>query len=301
MSEETEIDRSFFSRVVGESFRNDDGTDRQTILSLVTPGMPVELVREPRNKFDSDAVAVVVPGLGQIGYLPRDHCLADQIKAGTVRASVRGVHGGSPEKPSRGASLQIDIVSGVGASPRPPAPPKTAEDWSVVRSFRCRLVDTDAVNVDGAHRQDLLAKVAAGVTVELECDEDHVSDFDAVSVRAPGLGIIGYLREGHDIALDVSLGCVRATVARVEGGTAKKPLRGAMIAIDVLDTPRDGFVPKEYEPHSTAAIVVKPVAAPAASPTRRSALKTAVVWTGIVAVGLATLQVLFGGAKRPPR
>lgn len=55
--------------VVGESFKNDDGTLRQKIISAMCPGESVLLKREPDNKYDTNAVAVLNAGGRQIGYL----------------------------------------------------------------------------------------------------------------------------------------------------------------------------------------------------------------------------------------
>lgn len=55
-------------RVVGVSFPNDDGTSRQENLSKVGKLSLITLVREPKNKFDSNAVAVYADKK-QVGYL----------------------------------------------------------------------------------------------------------------------------------------------------------------------------------------------------------------------------------------
>lgn len=60
-------------RVAGISFHNADGTSRQTILGRLRPGDPVELVPEPDNPFDADAIRLLTRH-GQIGYVPRMIC-----------------------------------------------------------------------------------------------------------------------------------------------------------------------------------------------------------------------------------
>lgn len=98
--------------VTGESQQNRDGSNRQDILWRTRPGDAVELVREPDNPYDEDAVAVHVKH-GQIGYVSRDylHWLAPMLDEGLdVRAIVHAVRGGTSDKPSLGALIQVATV-----------------------------------------------------------------------------------------------------------------------------------------------------------------------------------------------
>lgn len=55
--------------VVGGIYDNEDGTSRQAETALLKVGDPVELRREPANKHDPAAVAVLSARGVQIGYL----------------------------------------------------------------------------------------------------------------------------------------------------------------------------------------------------------------------------------------
>lgn len=101
--------RTFRLGVVGESYRNDDGTSRQTLLAKAKPWMHVELEPEPDNPHDTEAVAVWIVGLGQVGYLPKGHELFDDAAAGLAEAKIDQLTGGTAEKPSRGLVLEIQI------------------------------------------------------------------------------------------------------------------------------------------------------------------------------------------------
>lgn len=60
---------SSFSRVTGVTKRNSDGRKRQKIIKeCCKQGDELQLVREPDNPYDEDAVAVHCQG-GKIGYL----------------------------------------------------------------------------------------------------------------------------------------------------------------------------------------------------------------------------------------
>lgn len=59
-------------KVVGVSFKNENGTSRQEIISKLTKSSDIILVREPNNPYDINAVAVVADGQ-QIGYVSKQY------------------------------------------------------------------------------------------------------------------------------------------------------------------------------------------------------------------------------------
>ena len=81
--------------VVGVFYRNNNGTSRQDIIRKIEVGEPLELVREPSNMYDTNAV-MVRHELGQIGYVDRDSAdaIAPRMDAGeTFPAQVAAVDG----------------------------------------------------------------------------------------------------------------------------------------------------------------------------------------------------------------
>lgn len=67
---------AIFTKVKGVTFRNDDGTDRQTILARCYPGAPVEI---QEYSWHGDPAYKVVSEFGQIGVLSAD--LAQRISS----------------------------------------------------------------------------------------------------------------------------------------------------------------------------------------------------------------------------
>ncbi|MFV3517306.1 HIRAN domain-containing protein, partial [Mycobacterium tuberculosis] len=55
--------------VVGIDFPNTDGSNRRSEAMMTLPGESVELVPEPKNKHDSNAIAVISPRGIQLGYV----------------------------------------------------------------------------------------------------------------------------------------------------------------------------------------------------------------------------------------
>ena len=58
-------------KVVGVTFRNDDGSSRQDIIANITQDAPISIMREPTNRFDKNAIKVLYVDQ-QIGYIPRE-------------------------------------------------------------------------------------------------------------------------------------------------------------------------------------------------------------------------------------
>ena len=70
--------RSFFTKIVGVSFENTNGSSRQDIITeLEGLPCPLTLRREHENPHDENAIAVMDPNGRQIGFLSRN--IAEQM------------------------------------------------------------------------------------------------------------------------------------------------------------------------------------------------------------------------------
>jgi len=96
------ITHRYFLNVAGASFNNDDGSERQKIISRCKVGDELLLIREPNNRFDPGAIKVTRLKGQQIGYLPASvTChgdssgLASQIDTGmNYRCRIADISGG---------------------------------------------------------------------------------------------------------------------------------------------------------------------------------------------------------------
>jgi hypothetical protein len=97
--------------VVGESHRNPDGTSRQQLIrTRARVGELVQLLPEPDNEHDENAVKVCLATGEQIGYLERGQAedMADERRTGWRHAAIiHRVLGGTPDKPSVGVLLRL--------------------------------------------------------------------------------------------------------------------------------------------------------------------------------------------------
>lgn len=61
--------RHFFTKVVGVTHRNDDGTKRQKIIKRCRRREPVQLIHDVQNQYDPNAIMVCRVAGKQLGFL----------------------------------------------------------------------------------------------------------------------------------------------------------------------------------------------------------------------------------------
>lgn len=82
--------------VAGESFANDDGTDRQAEIGRCRVLERVKLVREPSNPYDSNCIRVVSARGVQIGNISRQAAewMAERLdRGGHLLARIHAIRG----------------------------------------------------------------------------------------------------------------------------------------------------------------------------------------------------------------
>ncbi len=121
------------TKIVGVTKDNDDGVNRQDIIRKhCRDGMAIELVAEPGNKYDPNAIGVWVPaGLlsseMKLGYLQSGLAadLAGDVQAGkALRGRILQLTGGGRDK-NCGVNIEIETI---------------AAGWSAGRSIACGLL-----------------------------------------------------------------------------------------------------------------------------------------------------------------
>jgi hypothetical protein len=106
----------FFSKLVGVTHLNEDGSPRQAIIKECRSGERLRLVREPNNQYDPCAVAVHRLTGEQLGYLSRDVAaeIAPRLDRGSpVDVEVAQVTGGGwwIFRKTRGINVRITKYS----------------------------------------------------------------------------------------------------------------------------------------------------------------------------------------------
>lgn len=98
-------ERRFVTKLVGVTHEG-----RQDLVAGLEEGQPLVVAREPDNPADPSAVAVRLTDGRQVGYLRRQiaAALAPLMDVGaSYEAHVLQVTGGTPERPSRGANVEV--------------------------------------------------------------------------------------------------------------------------------------------------------------------------------------------------
>jgi hypothetical protein len=87
-------------KVVGVTFTNEDGSSRREAIMEMTDESTVELVREPSNKYDINAIKVIT-GDKQIGYIGKEYAsiMAPLMDTGTQFTAVVRDYGEFKSKP----------------------------------------------------------------------------------------------------------------------------------------------------------------------------------------------------------
>ena len=100
----------FHTKLVGVTRRNDDGSERQEIISQCELGERLFLKRESDNPKDSNAIAAVRASYEMLGYLSAERAksLAADMDAGSiVTAEISDITGGSRAKPKFGVNILV--------------------------------------------------------------------------------------------------------------------------------------------------------------------------------------------------
>lgn len=100
--------------VVGADHPNADGSNRRFEILLCAPGEPIELVPEPKNPVDPNAIAVFSVRRIQIGYLTADR--APWI--GGMLRSGREIRAVFQESTRPGAAIRIGFDGEAPVLPR---------------------------------------------------------------------------------------------------------------------------------------------------------------------------------------
>jgi len=101
--------RSLFTKVAGVTKTNDDGSDRQQILQ---DWRMLQLIRDPGNPYDRNAVKICLSTGQQIGFLSAELAaeFAPKIDKGKrIEAVITEITGGIEENKTLGCNVKLII------------------------------------------------------------------------------------------------------------------------------------------------------------------------------------------------
>lgn len=104
--------------IKGAMHDNTDGTNRLFEIAMLNPGDPVELVPEPKNKHDPNAIAIFSARGYQIGYVSAERCVLIGSRLGSG-AEVLSIF---QERTADGGVVRVNFVGVTPTLPKPAAP-----------------------------------------------------------------------------------------------------------------------------------------------------------------------------------
>lgn len=128
----------FHTKLVGVTQKNRDGSARQEVLKACCVGDPLDLVTEPTNRFDPDALAVRRRGGQQVGYVPAElsGALTRLIEHGArAAAEVLRIEGGTAEEPTRTVAIRITVEQDVDSTVAMPLEQMKAGDLAPAAAY----------------------------------------------------------------------------------------------------------------------------------------------------------------------
>jgi tellurite resistance protein len=185
--------RSYPSWIAGLKYRGPDGTDRTAYCADLTEGSLLNMVPEPTNKFDSNAVALLHNGK-HLGYIPQRH-------AWVGNAIAEG-------KALQCAIVEVEVTSGGVFSKRRAEHVETR--ISVVADVNSEIVAARAAARQESKEQKQAEQQARTAARQLLRDRKLLED-RARKCCADGLRILAYLAtvdgrrspEEHNIEISV--------------------------------------------------------------------------------------------------
>lgn len=99
---------TFYSKIMGTSFK----PNGQELLKALKPGDPLTLQREPENKFDKNAIAILNSKGDALGYVPKTTAInlsLDMDSGNQVVCHVSEITGGTTDKDNYGCNIHIEV------------------------------------------------------------------------------------------------------------------------------------------------------------------------------------------------
>lgn len=111
--------------IVGADYPNKRGPTRRFAIALCRPGDPIELRREPKNKFDDFAIAAFEKGGVQLGYVRSERAawLAPRMDRGITMMAI------FQEATAYGCAVRVAFDGEFPTLPAASTQPGAEPDW----------------------------------------------------------------------------------------------------------------------------------------------------------------------------
>ena len=110
LESETQSEKIFYTKIVGVTNKNNDGTNRQNLIRSCKSGDKLKLVLEPDNKFDKNAVKVCTLDNKQLGYISKDLRIYQTMKKSKLNVEIANITGENKSNSNLGCNIKISII-----------------------------------------------------------------------------------------------------------------------------------------------------------------------------------------------
>lgn len=216
---------TYRAAVTGESFRNEDGSDRQQEIARCRIGEPVALERDPANPHDGNCIKVISARGVQIGNVARDAAewMAERLDKGRPLAAVIDGIG-------RSDSRMLGVVLGVSTDspadpatvPPAPAPPAPAADRGGIGGtlgFLLLLAAAAAIVLSVTDAPPPSRPVAATGSGSADGAASRLARCDRAMAMAEASGLVRERPAPHRLVVDEDLWGRLSARAKTDFGT----------------------------------------------------------------------------------
>jgi HIRAN domain len=116
-TEEEASDNVFFAKVHGVSYKNDDGSSRQKIISRCKVGEELDIIPEPTNRHDPGAMKVCRKNGEQLGYWHAGGRMPSAItpnapnpQGTSWRVTIKNIYPVIAEPGMKGVNVRVEIT-----------------------------------------------------------------------------------------------------------------------------------------------------------------------------------------------
>ncbi len=103
--------RQFFAQVHGINHKNGDGSSRQKIIADCREGEELDLIPEPTNRYDPEAVTICRKNGEQLGYWQAGRMARDLAAGWTYRVTIDEIYAFRENRKKHGVRLRVEVLT----------------------------------------------------------------------------------------------------------------------------------------------------------------------------------------------
>jgi len=103
--------RQFFAQIHGINHKNADGSSRQKMITNCREGEELNLIPEPTNRYDPQAVMICRKNGEQLGYWQAGRMARDLAAGWTYRVTIDEIYAFRENRKKHGVRLRVEVLT----------------------------------------------------------------------------------------------------------------------------------------------------------------------------------------------